>query len=92
MIPASSGGTICPPSCQYTLYPLYSGGLCEAVSTIPHNLNVLLQKRQLGVGLNSENKYTSIPFAEKTSATVLQAYHYFDDSQAITAFKGWSGN
>ena len=27
IMPLSCGGTICPPSVQYTLYPLYSGGL-----------------------------------------------------------------
>ena len=35
MIPASCGGVICAPSSQYTLYPLYSGGLWLAVTLIP---------------------------------------------------------
>ena len=31
----SCGAMICPPSSQYTLYPLYSLGLWEAVITTP---------------------------------------------------------
>ena len=33
-VSACSGGS-CAPSLQYTLYPLYSLGLCEAVMFIP---------------------------------------------------------
>src|SRR5664280_1744795 len=35
VIASSCGATTCPPSFQYALYPLYSGGLCDAVITTP---------------------------------------------------------
>ncbi len=53
----SMGGTICPPSFQYTLNPLYSGGLCEAVKTIPHkHFNFLTAYESSGVGLKDEKR------------------------------------
>ena len=72
IISPSKGGTSCPPSSQYTLYPLYSGGLCEAVKTIPHwQPKCLTAKDNSGVARRSSNKKTSIPLAENTSATIL---------------------
>ena len=68
----SIGGTICPPSFQYTLYPLYSGGLCEAVKTIPQvQPSSFTAKDNSGVGLNSLKTYALILFAENTSDTIL---------------------
>ena len=53
----SIGGTICPPSFQYTLNPLYSGGLWDAVKTIPHKqFNFLTAYESSGVGLIAENR------------------------------------
>ncbi len=72
IISLSCGGTICPPSFQYTLYPLYSGGLWEAVYTIPaSHPKCLTAKESSGVGRKSSNKYTLMLFAEKTSATIF---------------------
>ena len=57
MTPLSCGGTNWPPSFQYTLYPLYSLGLCEAVKTIPKSQpNSRTAKLSSGVGRNSSNK------------------------------------
>jgi hypothetical protein len=48
-------------------------------------------KDNSGVGLISENKNTSMPFAEKTSALLSLRYHYYDGNRAIAAFNGWLG-
>ena len=65
----SVGSTICAPSSQYTLYPLYSGGLWLAVITIPAiQFNCLTAKDSSGVGLNESNLYVLIPFAFKHNA------------------------
>ena len=72
IIPLSCGGTIWPPSAQYTLYPLYSGGLWEAVNTIPaSHPKWRTAKDNSGVGRKSSNKNTLILLADKTSATIL---------------------
>ena len=80
------GGTICPPPFQYTLYPLYSGGLWEAVNTIPQiHFNFLTAKDNSGVGLKDEKRNTFKLFAEKIFATILARYSLsFLQSKAIT--------
>jgi hypothetical protein len=69
MIP-SSGGTICPSILPVQLARFRIG-----------NLNVLLQKRQLGVGLNSKTNTLQFRLPKKHQQQFLQAYHYFDDSR-----------
>src|SRR5699024_5561025 len=52
----SFGGTICAPSSQYTLYPLYSGGLWLAVIITPAvHPNFLTVKESSGTGLKDSN-------------------------------------
>ena len=49
-------GVICAPSSQYTLYPLYSGGLWLAVILIPAiHPSFLTAKESSGVGLRLSN-------------------------------------
>ena len=72
IISLSVGSTICAPSSQYTLYPLYSGGLWLAVTTIPAmHPNSLTAKDNSGVGLKVSKRYVLIPFAFKQSAASL---------------------
>ena len=55
----SCGETICAPSSQYALYPLYSFGLCEAVQTTPPlHFKCLIAKLNSGVGRRLSNKKT----------------------------------
>src|SRR5690554_7674576 len=69
MMAASWGGRSCPPSLQYTLYPLYSFGLCDAVMTTPaEHFKWRTAKDNCGVGRKSPKRYTLIPLAAKTSA------------------------
>src|SRR5262245_52482699 len=67
----SCGGTSCPPSFQYALYPLYSLGLCDAVHTTPPwQPRCRIANESSGVGRNASNKKTLIPLAAKTLAVV----------------------
>ena len=69
IISPSIGSDICAPSSQYTLYPLYFGGLWLAVTTIPDiQPNFLTANDNSGVGLKDSNIYVFIPFAFKISA------------------------
>ena len=71
MICASLGAVICAPSSQYTLYPLYSGGLWLAVTTIPAvQPSVRSAKDSSGVGRRLSKMYALIPFAANTHAAV----------------------
>ena len=69
IISESIGSVICAPSSQYTLYPLYFGGLWLAVTTIPDiHPNFLTAKDNSGVGLKDANMYVLMPFAFKINA------------------------
>ena len=68
-MPVSCGGVICAPSSQYTLYPLYSGGLWFAVILIPAiQPSFLTAYESSGVGRRLSNTYALIPLAARQSA------------------------
>ena len=59
---ASAGGTIWLPSPRYTLYPLSSGGLCDAVTITPAaQPNSRTAKARTGVGSASGSTIAMIP-------------------------------
>ena len=61
------------PSSQYTLYPLYSGGLWLAVITIPAIVfKFLTAKDNSGVVLKESNIYAFIPQAANVFAASIQ--------------------
>ena len=69
MIITSLGDVTCAPSSQYTLYPLYSGGLWLAVTTIPAiHPRSLTANDNSGVGLRDGKTYALMPFAFRQSA------------------------
>ncbi|MNO63877.1 hypothetical protein D3C76_545960 [compost metagenome] len=68
----ASPSVTCPPSGPYTLYPLYCFGLWDAVTTIPpEQFKCLTANDNTGVGSNTLNKYTFIPFPHKVKAADL---------------------
>ena len=73
IISEAIAGHTCPPSVQYTLYPLYSGGLWLAVITTPAvHPKYLTAKDNSGVGLKLSNIYAFIPQAAKVLAVSRQ--------------------
>ena len=61
-ISASAGGTIWLPSPRYTLYPLSSGGLWDAVTITPAaQPNSRIAKARTGVGSASGSTIAAIP-------------------------------
>jgi hypothetical protein len=68
-MPPSCGGTICAPLPQYTLYPLYSGGLWLAVTiTAAAAPSCPRAKAVTGVGDTSRNTHAGMPSAASTMA------------------------
>ena len=69
MIPTSCGSITCAPSSQYALYPLYCGGLCDAVTTTPVcALSLRIANESSGVGRSDLKRYAVIPLAAKMRA------------------------
>ena len=70
--PLSCGGVNCAPSSQYTLYPLYSGGLWLAVMLMPAmQPNSRTAKDSSGVGRRDSNLYALMPFAASVIAASM---------------------
>ena len=68
-IPASWGGTIWHPLPQYTLYPLYSFGLCDAVTMMPAAAPFsATHVARSGVGTIRAKRCTGTPRATQTEA------------------------
>src|SRR5574344_699513 len=93
MIPTSCGSITCAPSSQYALYPLYCGGLCDAVTTTPVlQPNVLIAKLSSGVGRRLVKRYAFIPFAANTRAVIslnfswLRRLSYATHALSVPAF------
>lgn len=62
VIALAISGITCAPSSQYTLYPLYSGGLWLAVITTPDiAFKFLIANDNSGVVLRELNIYAFIP-------------------------------
>ena len=91
IIPLSIGATICAPSSQYTLYPLYLGGLWLAVIIIPAvQPNSLTVNDNSGTGLKDSNTYVFIPFAFKHNAVIsLNSFDIFLESYDIATPLSW---
>src|SRR5690606_14465923 len=66
-----SAGILGPPNLDFNLYPLYEGGLCEAVITTPRSApNSLTARETMGVEENPALLRTTwIPSDPRTPAT-----------------------
>ncbi len=90
----SWGATTWAPSFQYTLKPLYSLGLCEAVTTQPlWQPSSRMANESSGVGRRASNRNTVMPLAEKISAAMRANSGLLLRESCATATRiSWPGN
>ena len=72
MIPLSCGGVICAPSSQYTLYPLYSGGLEEKKTGKVHGLTLKERKYGKLTGVQDIHSFNENEILLQTEAGKVQ--------------------